>query len=165
MIGLLQRVLDASVVVAGEVIGRIDQGLLVLVCAERGDDQASARRLLEKLLAIRVFADAAGKMNRNLREISGGLLLVPQFTLAADTRGGNRPSFSAAAEPALARELFEELVRAAAREHSTVATGRFGADMKVSLTNDGPVTIWLRVDPPAGPRANPPLATGGTSSS
>lgn len=148
MIGLLQRVLDARVEVAGEVVGRIDHGLLVLVCAERGDDQSSVARLLDKLLAIRVFADAAGKMNRSVREVGGGVLLVPQFTLAADTRSGTRPSFSAAAEPGLARGLFEAMTIAAGRAHQPVATGRFGADMKVTLTNDGPVTIWLRVDPP-----------------
>lgn len=148
MIGLLQRVLDARVEVDGEVVGRIGPGLLVLVCAERGDDESSGTRLLDKLLAIRVFADDAGKMNRSVREVGGGLLLVPQFTLAADTRGGTRPSFSAAAEPAVARRLFDQLAAAAARAHHPVATGRFGADMKVTLTNNGPVTIPVRIEPP-----------------
>lgn len=148
MIGLLQRVLDAKVVVEGELVGRIEHGLLVLVCAERGDNEQSAGKLLEKLLAIRVFADDAGKMNRSVRDVEGGLLLVPQFTLAADTRGGTRPSFSAVAEPALARRLFDYMAVEAARSHQPVATGRFGADMKVTLTNDGPVTIWVRIDPP-----------------
>lgn len=153
MIGLLQRVLDAQVVVADELVGRIDHGLLVLVCAERGDDESSVQKLLDKLIAIRVFTDEAGKMNRSLRDVGGGLLLVPQFTLAADTRGGTRPSFSAAAAPALAQRLFDHLVDAARRIHRPTATGRFGANMRVSLTNDGPVTIWLRVDPPvATPR-------------
>ena len=150
MIGLLQRVTEARVVVAGNSIGAIGQGLLVLVCAEKGDTEASARKLLDKILALRIFADEAGKMNRSVRDVAGGLLLVPQFTLAADTRGGNRPSFSAAADPATGQRLFDFTVALARTLHRPVATGQFGADMQVSLTNDGPVTIWMRVDPPAG---------------
>lgn len=153
MIGLLQRVTEASVRVEGRIVGEIGAGLLVLVCAEPADIPADAERLVERLLGYRVFSDEGGKMNRSLRDIGGGLLLVPQFTLAADTRGGTRPSFSAAAAPALAQRLFDHLVDAARRIHRPTATGRFGANMQVSLTNDGPVTIWLRVDPPvATPR-------------
>lgn len=149
MIGLLQRVTEARVVVAGNSIGAIGQGLLVLVCAEKGDTEASARKLLDKILALRIFADEAGKMNRSVRDVAGGLLLVPQFTLAADTRGGNRPSFSAAADPATGQRLFDVTVALARTLHTPVMTGQFGADMQVSLTNDGPVTIWMRVDPPS----------------
>jgi D-aminoacyl-tRNA deacylase len=149
VIGLLQRVTEARVVVAGQTIGAIGQGLLVLVCAEKGDTEASAQKLLEKILALRIFADDAGKMNRSVRDVVGGLLLVPQFTLAADTHGGNRPSFSAAADPSSGRHLFDFTVAAAQALHAPVATGQFGADMQVSLTNDGPVTIWMRVDPPS----------------
>lgn len=149
MIGLLQRVSSASVQVAGETIAAIDAGLLVLVGVERGDNSAGAERLAERLLNYRVFSDPDGKMNLSLRDISGGLLLVPQFTLAADTSRGNRPGFSSAADPDHGRELFDCLVSAARVEHETVHTGRFGADMQVSLCNEGPVTIHLRV-PPAG---------------
>jgi D-tyrosyl-tRNA(Tyr) deacylase len=117
------------------------------VCAERGDATATATRLVERVLAFRMFADDAGKMNLSLRDTGGGLLLVPQFTLAADTRGGNRPSFSAAADPALGRSLFDHAVSRARAGYSPVATGEFGAHMQVSLVNDGPVTFWLRVDP------------------
>jgi D-tyrosyl-tRNA(Tyr) deacylase len=145
MIGLLQRVSQARVEVAGEVTGAIERGLLVLVCAERGDGEAQAERLLERLLSYRVFADAEGKMNLSLRDIQGGLLLVPQFTLAADTRKGNRPSFTPAAPPEEGMRLFQHMLAKARALHPTVAAGRFGADMQVSLTNDGPVTIWLRV--------------------
>lgn len=148
MIGLLQRVTDARVVVAGDVVGAIGQGLLVLICAEQGDTETGARKLLEKILALRIFADETGKMNRSVREVAGGLLLVPQFTLAADTRGGNRPSFTAAADPSTGRQLFDFTVATARTLHAPVATGQFGAAMQVTLTNDGPVTIWLRVDPP-----------------
>ncbi len=148
MIGLLQRVSEARVVVDGAVIGAIGPGLLVLVCAERGDVEANGDRLLERLLNYRVFSDADGKMNLSLRETGGGLLLVPQFTLAADTRKGNRPSFTPAAPPDVGRQLFQHMLRRAQAVHTPVASGRFGADMKVSLTNDGPVTIWLRIDPP-----------------
>lgn len=151
MIGLLQRVAEASVSVDGEIIGRIDKGLLVLLCAERGDTAAEADALLAKLLAYRVFGDADGKMNLNLAQVGGGLLLVPQFTLAADTRSGTRPSFTPAAPPAVARELFDHAVALASAMHPSVATGRFGADMQVALVNDGPVTFWLQVPPAAAP--------------
>ena len=144
MIGLLQRVTSAKVVVADQEIARIGPGLLVLVGIERGDDRARAERLLERLLTYRVWPDAQGKMNRSLRDTGGGLLLVPQFTLAADTDSGTRASFTAAAEPAIARALFAELLALARAAHPTVASGQFGADMQVSLTNDGPVTFILR---------------------
>jgi len=143
MIALLQRVSHASVVVDGESIGAIDAGLLVLLCAEKGDSEQQADALLTKLLAYRVFSDAAGKMNLSVSSTGGGLLLVPQFTLAADTNSGTRPSFTPAAAPADALRLFEYFVGRAKERHPTVATGRFGADMQVSLTNDGPVTFWL----------------------
>ncbi len=145
MIALLQRVSHASVVVDGETIGAIDAGLLVLLCAEKGDSVQQADALLTKLLAYRVFSDAAGKMNLSLKDTGGGLLLVPQFTLAADTNSGTRPSFTPAAAPADAKLLFDHTVSQARLRHSIVATGQFGADMKVSLTNDGPVTFWLQV--------------------
>ncbi len=149
MIGLLQRVSGASVTVDGEVVGQIDQGLLVLLCAERGDTRKEADALLAKLLADRVFYDADGKMNLNVAQVGGGLLLVPQFTLAADTRSGTRPSFTPAAPPQQARELFDYTVERARAMHPQVETGRFGADMKVALVNDGPVTFWLQVSPTA----------------
>jgi D-tyrosyl-tRNA(Tyr) deacylase len=148
MIGLLQRVSEARVAVAGEVVGAIGLGLMVLVCAERGDDASSAERLLERLLDCRVFSDAEGKMNLSVRDVAGGLLLVPQFTLAADTRKGNRPSFAPAAPPEEGRRLFEHMLDKARARHAPVEAGRFGADMQVTLVNEGPVTIWLRVDPP-----------------
>jgi D-tyrosyl-tRNA(Tyr) deacylase len=147
MIGLLQRVSHASVVVDGATVGAIEAGLMVLVCAEKGDTEREAEALLSKLLTYRVFADDAGKMNRSVTDVGGGLLLVPQFTLAADTRSGTRPSFSPAAAPDDGRRLFEHVVRQARARHPRVETGIFGADMKVSLTNDGPVTFSLRVDP------------------
>lgn len=147
MIALLQRVTHASVTVGGIAIGAIDAGLMVLVCAERGDTEKEADALLEKLLPYRVFPDDAGKMNRSVIDVAGGLLLVPQFTLAADTCSGTRPSFTPAAAPELARILFEYFVAQAAEKHAHVATGRFGADMQVSLTNDGPVTFWLQIKP------------------
>lgn len=147
MIGLLQRVSEASVRVEGETVGAIGPGLLVLVCAEKGDTEREADALLGKLLTYRVFPDEAGKMNRSVTDIGGGLLLVPQFTLAADTRSGTRPSFSPAAAPEDGRRLFDHVVRQARARHGIVETGRFGADMKVSLTNDGPVTFWLQIDP------------------
>jgi D-tyrosyl-tRNA(Tyr) deacylase len=147
MIGLLQRVTNARVEVDGETVGAIQRGLVVLVCAERGDAEGHAERLLERLLNYRVFSDAEGKMNLSLRDMQGGLLLVPQFTLAADTRRGNRPSFTPAAEPETGRRLFEHLLQRAGAVHQPVQAGRFGADMQVTLTNDGPVTIWLRVPP------------------
>ncbi len=149
MIGLLQRVAEASVVVDGERIGAIGPGLLVLLCAERGDTQKEADALLAKLLSYRVFPDPDGKMNLNLAQAGGGLLLVPQFTLAADTRSGTRPSFTPAAPPQQARELFDYAVARARAAHPQVETGRFGADMKVALINDGPVTFWLQVPPTA----------------
>ncbi len=149
MIGLLQRVSGASVTVDGEIVGQIDRGLLVLLCAERGDTRKEADALLGKLLAYRVFSDADGKMNLNVAQVGGGLLLVPQFTLAADTRSGTRPSFTPAAPPQQARELFDYAVERARTAHPQVETGRFGADMKVALVNDGPVTFWLQVSPTA----------------
>lgn len=145
MIGLLQRVSEARVVVAGRTMGQIDCGLLVLVGVEREDGEAQAERLLQRLLGYRVFPDEQGRMNRSLADIGGGLLLVPQFTLAADTRKGTRPGFSSAAEPEKGERLFHYLCEAARTAHSPVATGEFGADMQVSLTNDGPVTFWLQV--------------------
>jgi D-tyrosyl-tRNA(Tyr) deacylase len=150
MIGLLQRVTQASVAVDGATVGAIGPGLMVLVCAEKGDTEREADALLAKLLGYRVFADDAGKMNRSLADVAGGLLLVPQFTLAADTRSGTRPSFSPAAPPAEAAQLFAYAVRRARERHAIVETGRFGADMQVALVNDGPVTFWLRVDPVLG---------------
>lgn len=149
MIGLLQRVSEASVRVDGEVIGQIGHGLLVLVGVERGDGEAQADRLLERLLGYRVFPDAQEKMNLSLRDTNGGLLLVPQFTLPADTRKGTRPSFTTAAPPDEGKRLFTYFVKQAAKAHPQVATGRFGADMKVALVNDGPVTFWLQVAPSA----------------
>lgn len=147
MIGLLQRVTQAQVVVGNRTVGRIGAGLMVLVCAERGDSEAQADRLLERLLSYRVFSDAEGRMNLSLRDVGGAMLLVPQFTLAADTRKGNRPSFTPAAAPEEGRRLFDYLLAGARRVHSPVESGEFGADMQVSLTNDGPVTIWLEVAP------------------
>lgn len=147
MIGLLQRVSQASVTVDGQVVGAIGPGLMVLVCAERGDTEREADALLAKLLGYRVFSDDAGKMNRSVTDVEGGLLLVPQFTLAADTKSGTRPSFTPAASPEDGRRLFNHFVAAARTRHPTVETGQFGADMQVSLTNDGPVTFWLQVEP------------------
>jgi D-tyrosyl-tRNA(Tyr) deacylase len=147
MIGLLQRVTSAQVVVDGALVGAIDGGLMVLVCAERGDSEREADALLTKLLSYRVFSDEAGKMNRSVTDVAGGLLLVPQFTLAADTKSGTRPSFTPAAPPDEGKRLFDHFVRQARARHANVATGQFGADMKVSLTNDGPVTFWLQVEP------------------
>jgi len=149
MIGLLQRVTSAQVVVDGAIIGAIDGGLMVLVCAEKGDTEREADQLLTKLLAYRVFSDEAGKMNKSVTDVAGGLLLVPQFTLAADTNSGTRPSFSPAASPADGQRLFDYFVQQARSRHAVVETGQFGADMKVSLTNDGPVTFWLQTKPKA----------------
>ena len=148
MIALIQRVTQARVTVAGAIVGEIGPGILALVCAERGDGPAQAQALVDKLLGYRVFADADGKMNRSLRDIGGELLAVPQFTLAADTRSGTRPSFTPAATPELGRQLFEAFVHAARKAHGRIACGEFGAMMQVQLTNDGPVTFWLRIDPP-----------------
>ncbi len=147
MIGLLQRVANASVSVDREQIAAIGPGLLVLVGVERGDSGAEAGRLLERLLNYRVFPDEDGRMNRSLRETAGGLLLVPQFTLAADTRKGNRPGFSTAATPEHGRELFDFLLELARNSHADVVSGQFGANMQVALINDGPVTFQLRVVP------------------
>ena len=150
VIGLIQRVSGAHVLVDGVETGRIGAGLLLLLCAERGDGEREAVQLLDKILAYRVFPDDAGKMNRSVRDTAGGLLVVPQFTLAADTRSGTRPSFTPAAAPDIGRRLYDHFVDCARRLHPSVQTGRFGADMKEHLVNDGPVTFWLRVDPPAG---------------
>ncbi len=145
MQALIQRVAEARVTVAGRETGAIAAGLLVLLCAERGDAAAQADQLLAKLLKLRIFSDAAGKMNHSVQDVGGGLLIVSQFTLAADTSGGNRPSFTNAAPPDEGRRLYEHFVAAARRLHTPVATGEFGADMRVALVNDGPVTIPLRV--------------------
>lgn len=145
MIGLLQRVSEARVEIAGEVAGRIGAGLLALVCAEQGDGEQQADKLLAKILKLRIFTDEAGKMNRSVQDVGGGLLIVSQFTLAADTSGGNRPGFTHAAPPALGESLYDAFVAAARAAHPQVATGRFGADMQVHLVNDGPVTIPMRL--------------------
>jgi D-aminoacyl-tRNA deacylase len=145
VIALLQRVRRAHVEVAGEPIGRIDAGLLMLVCAEHQDSEAQASRLVDKVLKLRIFSDDAGRMNRSLQDTGGGLLVVSQFTLAADVAGGNRPSFSAAAPAAVGERLYEAVLRMARERHATVASGRFGADMQVHLVNDGPVTIPLHI--------------------
>ncbi|MGH8121465.1 MAG: D-aminoacyl-tRNA deacylase [Rudaea sp.] len=143
MIALIQRVSAAHVEVAGETVGRIDAGLLALVAVQPGDGEAQTERLLERLLGYRIFADAEGRMNRSLTQTGGGLLLVSQFTLAADTRQGMRPGFSTAAAPADGERWFGRLVEIAKSRHSPVEIGQFGAHMKVSLINDGPVTFWL----------------------
>jgi len=147
MIGLLQRVSAARVSVDGTVVGAIGPGLLVLIGVEKGDTVKEVDRLLERLLDYRVFSDEAGKMNLSLRQTRGGLLLVPQFTLAADTRKGLRPSFSEAAPPETGKTLFERMSVRARELHPTVAQGQFGAHMQVALTNEGPVTFWLQVKP------------------
>lgn len=141
MLALVQRVASARVEIAGETVGAIGRGLLVLVCAEPDDTDALADRLAAKILKLRIFADAAGKMNLDLAGVAGGLLVVSQFTLVADTRSGNRPGFAGAAPPELGRRLYERFVQTAQQLHGSVATGRFGADMQVHLVNDGPVTI------------------------
>ncbi|MFP8834861.1 D-aminoacyl-tRNA deacylase [Hydrogenophaga sp. XSHU_21] len=147
MIALLQRVSEARVDIDGQTVGSIGHGLLVLVCAEPDDTEAIGQKLLGKILKLRVFADDAGRMNRSVQDVQGGLLIVSQFTLAADTSGGNRPGFTRAAPPALGEALYDAWVAAARAAHPEVATGRFGADMKVHLVNDGPVTIPLRMGP------------------
>ena len=147
MIGLLQRVREARVEVAGEIVGRIGPGLLALVCAEQGDSEAQADKLLAKMLKLRIFSDEAGKMNRSVQDIGGGLLLVSQFTLAADTSSGNRPGFSQAAAPDEGRRLFDYVVERARALHPVVQTGRFATEMQVHLVNDGPVTIPMRMEP------------------
>ncbi|OYU98727.1 MAG: D-tyrosyl-tRNA(Tyr) deacylase [Burkholderiales bacterium PBB5] len=145
MIGLVQRVREARVTVADAVVGEIGPGLLLLVCAEPADTDATAAKLLDKLLKLRIFSDEAGKMNRSLVDVAGGLLIVSQFTLAADVSGGNRPSFTGAAGPELGRALYDTVLRLARERHPVVQTGVFGADMQVALVNDGPVTIPLRM--------------------
>ena len=147
MIGLLQRVSNAEVRIGAETVGAIGAGLMVLIGVERGDTRHEADRLVERLIGYRVFADAAGKMNRSVADVGGGLLLVPQFTLPADTRKGARPSLSNAAPPDDGRRLFDHAVSRARAMHPVVETGRFGAHMQVTLTNDGPVTFTLRVAP------------------
>lgn len=147
MMSVVQRVRQARVEVAGQVVGAIDHGLLVLVCAEPGDATEQADKLLAKWLKLRIFSDAQGKMNRSVQDVAGGLLLVSQFTLAADCQGGNRPSFSQAAAPELGQQLYDYVVAQARRTHPLVQTGQFAADMQVHLVNDGPVTIPMRVAP------------------
>lgn len=147
MIALLQRVREAKVDVDGATVGAVGAGLMVLLCAERNDTEREADALLAKLLAYRVFSDEAGKMNRSVADVKGGLLLVPQFTLAADTQSGTRPSFTPAAAPADGLRLFNYFVSKARERHPCVETGQFGAHMQVSLVNDGPVTFWLQVRP------------------
>jgi D-tyrosyl-tRNA(Tyr) deacylase len=145
MIALLQRVKEASVRVDGVVLGQIGKGLLVLLCAEKGDTEALAERMLSKILKLRIFGDQAGKMNLSVQDVGGGLLIVSQFTLAADLAGGNRPSFAQAAAPEEGRRLYDHFVAQAHLAHPVVQTGRFAADMQVSLVNDGPVTIPMRM--------------------
>ena len=163
MIGLIQRVSEASVRVDGAVIGAIGPGLLVLVCAEQGDTEVEAGKFLAKLLKLRIFSDAQGKMNHSVLDLDGqgtvgGLLLVSQFTLAANVQGGNRPSFTQAAAPADGRRLYDHLVAQARQAHPQVHTGQFAADMQVALVNDGPVTIPLRIAPTLPPAFAPVLA-------
>jgi D-tyrosyl-tRNA(Tyr) deacylase len=147
LIALIQRAARAEVAVAGETVGAIGRGVVALVGVERGDAEREAERLAERVLGYRVFPDDAGKMNRSVADVGGGVLLVPQFTLAADTRGGTRPGFSTAAAPEEGRRLFECFVRLVRERHAQVATGRFGAHMQLSLVNDGPVTFWLQAPP------------------
>jgi D-aminoacyl-tRNA deacylase len=146
LIALLQRVSEARVDVGGETVGSIGAGLLVLFCAEPEDSEALAQKMVSKILKLRIFGDDDGMMNRSVQDVNGGLLLVSQFTLAADTRGGNRPGFTGAAQPALGEALFDHFVRLARAQHPEVQTGRFGAEMKVHLVNDGPITIPLRMN-------------------
>jgi D-tyrosyl-tRNA(Tyr) deacylase len=143
LIALIQRVSEAAVTVDAQMVGKIGRGVLALVGVQRGDDDSIAARLLERVLTYRIFEDEAGRMNRSLADIAGGLLLVPQFTLAADTRKGTRAGFSGAEQPERAKALFEALVSTARTRHAQVATGTFGAHMQVALVNDGPVTFWL----------------------
>lgn len=147
MIALLQRAAGAQVAVAGETVGAIGRGVVALVGVQRGDTEREAERLAGRVLGYRIFPDAEGKMNRSLADVAGGLLLVPQFTLAADTKTGTRPGFSTAAAPDEGRRLFDYLVTVCRERHAEVATGRFGADMQLSLVNDGPVTFWLEAPP------------------
>ena len=147
MIALLQRVTKARVVVESKTVGAIENGILALIGIEKTDTQEHANRLLERILGYRIFADTQDKMNLSLEDINGGLLIVPQFTLAADTRTGRRPGFSAAADPSEGEKWFEYFAGQAATRHAEVETGRFGAEMQVGLVNDGPVTFWLQVPP------------------
>jgi D-tyrosyl-tRNA(Tyr) deacylase len=149
MIALIQRSAQASVQIDQRIVAAIERGILALVAVQRDDDELTAARLLERILNYRIFADEAGRMNLSLRDTGGGLLLVPQFTLAADTRKGSRAGFSTAASPEQARLLFEQLVAKARAAHPIVGAGVFGADMKVALVNEGPVTFWLEAHPPA----------------
>lgn len=145
MKAVVQRVSEASVTIDGRITGSIDQGLLILICAEAGDTEAQADRLLTKLLKLRIFSDDAGKMNRSVQDVEGGLLIVSQFTLAADVWSGNRPGFSGAADPETGERLYDYFVEAARKQHPIVETGSFGADMQISLINDGPVTIPIQL--------------------
>jgi D-tyrosyl-tRNA(Tyr) deacylase len=147
LIALIQRVAEAQVRVGGEAVGRIGRGVLALVGVERGDGEREAERLAGRVLGYRIFPDAEGRMNRSLADVGGGLLAVPQFTLAADTSSGTRAGFSTAAAPEEGRRLFERFVEICRARHPEVASGRFGADMQVSLVNDGPVTFWLQAAP------------------
>ena len=149
MMSVIQRVKQARVEVDGRITGQIEQGLLALVCAERGDSEAEADKLLAKLLKLRIFSDEAGKMNKSVQDVGGGLLIVSQFTLAADVSGGNRPSFTGAAAPDEGRRLYDYFVAQARKLHPQVETGQFAADMQVHLINDGPVTIPLHIAPDA----------------
>jgi D-tyrosyl-tRNA(Tyr) deacylase len=144
MLAVIQRVLNASVTVDGEIIGEIDHGILALVAIQQGDSKKQAEQLVRRIVNYRIFADSEDKMNLSLSNIDGGLLLVPQFTLAADTNKGTRPSFGPAAAPDIATELFDDVLQFARQQHSTVASGKFGADMRVNLCNDGPVTFILK---------------------
>ena len=152
MMSVIQRVKQARVEVDGRMTGQIEQGLLALVCAERGDTEVEADKLLAKMLKLRIFSDEAGKMNKSVQDVGGGLLIVSQFTLAADTKGGNRPSFTAAATPDEGRRLYNYFVDKARADHPVVQTGEFAADMQVHLVNDGPVTIPLRIEPAIQPQ-------------
>ena len=152
MMSVIQRVKQARVEVDGRMTGQIEQGLLALVCAERGDTEVEADKLLAKMLKLRIFSDEAGKMNKSVQDVGGGLLIVSQFTLAADTKGGNRPSFTAAATPDEGRRLYNYFVDKARAAHPAVQTGEFAADMQVHLVNDGPVTIPLRIEPAVQPQ-------------
>lgn len=145
MIGLIQRVTEASVTVEGNIIGQIDQGILLLLGVEKDDNEKKAERLLERVINYRIFEDETGRMNKSLKQIKGELLIVSQFTLPADTRKGNRPSFSSAAPPALGEQLYKYFVHQSKQQMPKVQTGQFAADMKVALVNDGPVTFWLQV--------------------
>ena len=153
MMSVIQRVKQARVEGDGRITGQIEQGLLTLVCAERGDTEAEADKLLAKMLKLRIFSDEAGKMNKSVQDVGGGLLIVSQFTLAADTKGGNRPSFTAAATPDEGRRLYNYFVDRARAAHPVVQTGEFAADMQVHLVNDGPVTIPLRIEPAVQPQS------------